>query len=476
MSLLLDALKKAEKAKQEAQRDAKEASAVPDAFSLAPKEEPRHVVTRDELPDITRSPDIHSEDLDSGAAHAAAAQPEPMYAEPRRPVPPPERPAARRPEPPPEPEATERAAAKKVFEAKFREPNPKLPFYITMVVLGIAVIGTGVYFYLQLRPPPPLVNTNPAPGSQQAAPASPGSAEPAPAPARVEETAAPVIPGLPQASAPSPASPGSQAAQGLASPSPAAKPAEAAPRPPAAAKGSNPAASAPNVASQAASEGAPRPAPRARGAATGRAQPADEAGSIASSRPVASVNPRVAAGYAAYLRGDLGAARDSYQQAIKEEPNSRDALLGLAAIETAAQRFDVAESYYQRLLQADPRDGHAQAGIIALRGPLIDPVAAESRMKSLLVTEPDAAALNFTLGNQLAQQSRWSEAQQAYFKAFSADPDNPDVAYNLAVSLDHLRQPALALQYYRRALALAERRAANFSPLAARNRIADLER
>ena len=64
--------------------------------------------------------------------------------------------------------------------------------------------------------------------------------------------------------------------------------------------------------------------------------------------------------------------------------------------------------------------------------------------------------LHFTLGNQLAQQGRWAEAQQEYFKAFAAEPDNADFAYNLAVSLDHLRQPRLALEYYRRALALAE--------------------
>ena len=84
--------------------------------------------------------------------------------------------------------------------------------------------------------------------------------------------------------------------------------------------------------------------------------------------------------------------------------------------------------------------------------------------------------LQFTLGNQYAQQGRWAEAQQAYFRAFTADPDNPDFAYNLAVSLDHLRQPKLALEYYRRALALAEKRGASFNPSFARNRAQELGR
>src|SRR4029079_10208585 len=52
--------------------------------------------------------------------------------------------------------SAQRAAAKNVFEAKFREPNPKLPFYITLAVLGAFAIGTVIYFWYQLRPPPPL--------------------------------------------------------------------------------------------------------------------------------------------------------------------------------------------------------------------------------------------------------------------------------------------------------------------------------
>ena len=95
-------------------------------------------------------------------------------------------------------------------------------------------------------------------------------------------------------------------------------------------------------------------------------------------------------------------------------------------------------------------------------------------MKSLLTADPEAQVLHFTLGNQLAQQSRWAEAQQQYFRAFAAEPDNADYAFNLAVSLDHLRQSKLALDYYRRAIALAEKRAASFDLAAARSRAAQL--
>ena len=82
--------------------------------------------------------------------------------------------------------------------------------------------------------------------------------------------------------------------------------------------------------------------------------------------------------------------------------------------------------------------------------------------------------LHFTLGNQLAQQGRWAEAQQEYFKAFAADPDNADFAFNLAVSLDHLRQPKLALDYYREGDRAGRGRTAGFDVAGARSQAAQL--
>lgn len=186
------------------------------------------------------------------------------------------------------------------------------------------------------------------------------------------------------------------------------------------------------------------------------------------------IHPLVASGYTAFLAGDLPKARDDYQQVLREEPSNRDALLGLAGVEMRAQRYDLANGYYQRVLQIDPRDPHAQAGMVALRGQQLDPVQVESRVKSLLAADREANVLHFTLGNQYAMQGRWAEAQQAYFKAYAADPENPDFAFNVAVSLDQLRQYKLALEYYQRALSLAQKRAASFDAEAARTRAQQL--
>jgi Flp pilus assembly protein TadD len=179
--------------------------------------------------------------------------------------------------------------------------------------------------------------------------------------------------------------------------------------------------------------------------------------------------------YAALQRGDLARAREGYSVVLSREQNNRDALLGLAAIDVRNRDFDTAELRYLKLLELDPRDTHAHAGLIALQGN-VDAVQSESRVKNLIASQPDATHLYFTLGNQYAAQSRWIEAQDAYFKAHSAEPENADYAYNLAVSLDQLRQRQLALEYYKRALALTGTKPAAFDRAQVETRIRDLSR
>jgi tetratricopeptide (TPR) repeat protein len=178
--------------------------------------------------------------------------------------------------------------------------------------------------------------------------------------------------------------------------------------------------------------------------------------------------------YDAYQRGDLAAARQDYHEALKLDPKNRDALLGLATIAARNGEFNEAEARYLRLLEADPRDSHAMAGLIALRGQA-DPMQSESRLKGMIANQPEAGYLHFALGNQMAAQARWAEAQESYFKAVGSDPDSPDYAYNLAVSLDHLRQTKPALEYYQKALALGGTRPSTFDRNRAAARIRELQ-
>lgn len=185
------------------------------------------------------------------------------------------------------------------------------------------------------------------------------------------------------------------------------------------------------------------------------------------------VSPQLTAAYQAYVAGDLAIAKQFYLKALDSDSTNKDVLLGLAAIATRMRQDNEAQSYYLRVLELDPRDPFAVAGIVAL-GQTADPNQTESRLKTLLAQQPDAAALHFTLGNNYVAQSRWTEAQQSFFRAFSIDSTNADYAFNLAVSLDHLNKIKLASKYYSKALVLAGDSTVGFDKAQASKRLNEL--
>ncbi len=196
--------------------------------------------------------------------------------------------------------------------------------------------------------------------------------------------------------------------------------------------------------------------------------------SVSKGSPEPALNPQLAQAYAALQAGQADEARRLYGQVAGAEPRNVDALLGLAAISAQQGNTEEASRRYLQILELEPRHALAQSGLIAILG-RADPLAAESRLRQLIAREPASAYLHFTLGNLYADQSQWAQAQQAYFQAHHLDPANPDYAYNLAVALEHVSQPKLALGFYRRAMQLAGARGrANFNIPQAQDRVAKL--
>lgn len=187
-------------------------------------------------------------------------------------------------------------------------------------------------------------------------------------------------------------------------------------------------------------------------------------GDISVRRDAASVtpiNPTLMQAYETLQSGDHARAKGLYEQVLQSEPRNIDALLGLGAIALTEGQVDDASRYYLRVLELDPRNPYAQAGLISIVGSA-DLQASESRLKQLIARDP-SAFLHFSLGNLYAEQGQWPSAQQAYYQAFQMQKDNPDYAFNLAIGLEHLGQYRLALDYYRKALDLSFKKGhANF--------------
>ena len=174
------------------------------------------------------------------------------------------------------------------------------------------------------------------------------------------------------------------------------------------------------------------------------------------------------------MKGDWASARRSYQDAVASDPNSVDAHLGLATLAAREGNRVAAVDHYRRELGLDPRNATALAGLAALAD-FSRPEALEAQLRADLDRAPDSSALQFTLGNLYSAQGRWTEAQSAYFEAHRLDPASPEIAHNLAVSLDRLGQSRLAATFYRRALETARGRATPLDTAAVSRRLAEIE-
>jgi Flp pilus assembly protein TadD len=161
-----------------------------------------------------------------------------------------------------------------------------------------------------------------------------------------------------------------------------------------------------------------------------------------------------------------------YSRLVQTDPLSMDVQLGLATAFGRIGDSAAASRHFRAALTIDPRNAMAIAGLLAVSRTKGD--STEVELKTLLAKHPASAALHFSLGNQLASERRWVEAQQSYFEAYRLESDRPDYLYNLAVSLDHLGKYALAQEYYSKALAMPTETGAQFDKVAVARRLREL--
>ncbi|MGD2138782.1 MAG: tetratricopeptide repeat protein [Burkholderiales bacterium] len=371
--------------------------------------------------------------------------------------------------------------------------------YMLTFLSGAALFAIlyGLYVYIQISSPG-MFRSTPAPAS------APVMATAMPAPTQKTDTELPRISGLPDATATAPSDDMQQGQvvpdnSEVASPvkeaaTPTARPARTSPTPVAASP--KPSSPVKRTTATAAQRAPSKPAsargistkidkdgvevveiplgPRVAAISEGTQPPANEGIAVRAEDPVYSrIDPVLMMAYEALQRGDYEKATVLYSEVLSRMPESTDAMLGLGAIAWKQGRPGVASQYYGRVLEVEPRNTHAQAGLIAILGNA-DPVAAETRLKQLIDREP-SGFLYFTLGNLYAQRNLWAQAQQAYFRAFQLQPGNSDYAFNLAVGLEHLGKERPALDYYRKALDLSFKNGrANFDQELAIERVGQL--
>lgn len=168
----------------------------------------------------------------------------------------------------------------------------------------------------------------------------------------------------------------------------------------------------------------------------------------------------------AYQHGDLASAETQYRHMLTLDPRNRDVLLGLAAVAASKGLKQEAVGWYKRLLALNSQDQDAQSGLLA-----ISPDTLNERSEAQLLQQTGRADAPLLLAQHYAAHNRWHEAQEQYFQAFTQNPGNADLAFNLAVSLDHISHPRQAANYYRKALELGK---GSFDRSAAERRLAEI--
>ena len=195
--------------------------------------------------------------------------------------------------------------------------------------------------------------------------------------------------------------------------------------------------------------------------------------SIQKTKKIDRVSDMLDAAWLSYDSGNYEKAKSKYHEVLLLEKENRDALLGLGAIAVIQKNNLVAREIYLSVLEQDPRNSMATAGLAQLHDES-SLKSDEEYLLSVLKKNPGAQHLSFALGNNYALQNRWKSAQQYYFDAWQSDPENADYIFNLAVSMDQLNKLPQAISFYKDSLIKSESKQVSFSREAVRKRINEL--
>lgn len=203
--------------------------------------------------------------------------------------------------------------------------------------------------------------------------------------------------------------------------------------------------------------------------------------------------PRIALAQATAASGDQSRAIAHYEDALKIDPDSIDALRGAAFLYVANQLNDKAVGLLERLLKVAPKDAAARAQLGAVYAALGRIEAAETALKSALEHDPENGSAMiglanvylktgrtrpatdlleqaivsvksfepaFLLGSAYSSEGRYEDAVRAFRRAIELDSSQAEVYYQMATALGKLHRTeerTQALQRFRELKANAQK-------------------
>ena len=155
--------------------------------------------------------------------------------------------------------------------------------------------------------------------------------------------------------------------------------------------------------------------------------------------------------YNALIRGDYTAALGLYDQVLKQEPHSMLALLGRGAAQQKLGNLQAARAAYDAALKLDPDNREALTNVIAIEAER-QPGDALVRLMDLEKEHPNFSPIKAEIGLIYAHLGNLDGALDYFQRALAITPDSPLYLYNLALALDRLGRSEQASQAYDRVL------------------------
>jgi len=156
-------------------------------------------------------------------------------------------------------------------------------------------------------------------------------------------------------------------------------------------------------------------------------------------------------------RGDDVAAEREFAKALRADPNSAKAHLGLARIHHAKGRLPEALGEYSEAIQADPNDAPSFVGRATAHGAAGDLNAALADYQQASLISPKLAVAYVGQGAILTRLNRPEEAIAACTRAIALDARNAKAYYNRAVAREKTKDTEGAAQDFQKAIQLDPR-------------------
>src|SRR5262249_40396907 len=126
--------------------------------------------------------------------------------------------------------------------------------------------------------------------------------------------------------------------------------------------------------------------------------------------PPISAETHFAAGQLMESQGDLAGAAKQYEQALKVDPNNRNALFRLGLVNTAQQKFPEAIAIWQRYLKVTNNSPEAYNNLAFCYEQANRPSEAEQTYRAAIARNPDERTARINYGLMLAKHGRIQEA------------------------------------------------------------------